>query len=89
MTFNQVRRSYITAHRAGWRNDKHAGQWEATLATYAAPVIGAMPVQPIDTGFVMKVIEPLWATKPETANRLRGRIEAVLDWAAARGYRDR
>ena len=87
MTFNQCAEGYITAHRAGWRNDKHAGQWGATLATYAAPVMGSMPVQLIDTGFVTKVIEPLWTTKPETANCLRGRIEAVLDWAAARGYR--
>jgi integrase len=87
MTFNQCAEAYIAAHRAGWRNDKHAGQWEATLATYAAPVMGSLPVQSIDTGFVMKVIEPLWSTRPETASRLRGRVEAVLDWAAARGYR--
>jgi integrase len=87
ITFDQCAEAYITAHRAGWRNDKHAGQWGATLATYAAPVMGSMPVQLIDTGFVTKVIEPLWTKKPETANRLRGRIEAVLDWAAARGYR--
>ncbi len=87
MTFNQCADAYIKAHRAGWRNDKHAGQWEATLKTYAAPVIGSLPVQSIDTGFVMKVIEPLWTTKPETASRLRGRVEAVLDWAAARNYR--
>ena len=71
-----MRRAYIAAHRAGWRNAKHAAQWEATLATYAEPVIGALPVQAIDTGLVLKVIEPIWTTKPETASRLRGRIEA-------------
>ena len=87
VTFKECAEAYIKAHRAGWRNDKHAAQWEATLATYAAPVIGALPVQSIDTSFVMKVIEPLWATRPETASRLRGRVEAVLAWAAARGYR--
>jgi integrase len=87
VTFDQCAEVYIKAHRAGWRNAKHAGQWEATLKTYAAPVIGSLPVQSIDTGFVMKLLEPLWTTKPETASRLRGRIEAVLDWAAARDYR--
>ena len=87
MTFNQCAEAYIKAHRPAWRNDKHAGQWEATLKTYAAPAMGSLPVQSIDTGFVMKVIEPLWTTRPETASRLRGRIEAVLDWATARGFR--
>ena len=82
-----MRRSYIKAHRAGWRNDKHAAQWEATLATYAEPVIGALPVQAIDTALVLKILEPIWTTKPETAGRLRGRIESILDWAKVRGYR--
>jgi hypothetical protein len=87
VTFQQCADAYIAAHRAGWRNAKHAAQWEATLATYAAPVIGALPVQAIDTTLVMKVIEPLWANKSETASRVRGRIEMVLDWAKVRGYR--
>jgi integrase len=87
MTFDQCAEAYIKAHRAGWRNAKHAGQWEATLKTYAAPAMGSLPVQSIDTGLVMKAIEPLWTTRPETASRLRGRIEAVLDWAAVRSYR--
>ena len=87
ITFSECAEAYIKAHRAGWRNDKHAAQWEATLATYAEPVIGPLPVQSIDTGLVMNVIEPLWTTRSETASRLRGRIEAVLDWAAARSYR--
>jgi integrase len=87
VTFNQCAESYIKAHRAGWRNEKHAAQWTSTLATYAGPVIGALPVQAIDTALVLKVLEPIWTTKPETASRLRGRIEAVLDWAKVRGYR--
>ncbi len=76
-----------TAHRAGWRNAKHAAQWEATLATYAEPVIGELSVQAIDTALVLKVLEPIWTTKPETAGRVRGRIESILDWAKVRGYR--
>jgi len=87
MTFKQCADAYIKDHRAGWRNGKHAAQWQATLATYAEPVIGALPVQAIDTGLVLKVIRPLWTTKPETASRVRGRIEAVLDWASAHDYR--
>ncbi|HXB76351.1 MAG TPA: integrase arm-type DNA-binding domain-containing protein [Bradyrhizobium sp.] len=87
MTFKQCADSYIASHRAGWRNAKHAAQWGATLATYAYPVIGALPVQAIDTGLVCKVLEPIWTAKPETAGRVRGRIEAVLDWAKARDYR--
>ncbi|HXQ51577.1 MAG TPA: integrase arm-type DNA-binding domain-containing protein [Stellaceae bacterium] len=88
VTFKDAAERYIAAHRAGWRNVKHAGQWEATLATYAEPVIGALAVQDVDTGLVLKVLEPIWTRKPETASRLRGRVEAVLDWARVRGYRD-
>ena len=87
VTFKDAAQSYIDGHRAGWRNAKHAAQWETTLATYAEPIIGALGVQAIDTGLVLKVLEPIWATKSETASRLRGRIEAVLDWAKVRGYR--
>jgi integrase len=88
MTFKQCAEAYINAHRAGWRNAKHAAQWETTLATYAGPVINALPVQTIDTALVLKVLEPIWATKPETASRLRGRVESILDWAKVRGYRE-
>jgi integrase len=88
VTFEQSAASYIKAHRAGWRNEKHAAQWEATLATYAAPVIGALPVQLVDTALVLKVLEPIWAEKPETASRLRQRIESILDYAKVRGYRE-
>ena len=87
LTFKECTEQYIAAHRAGWRNAKHAAQWSTTVKTYAEPVIGALPVQGINTALVMKIIEPLWSKKPETAARLRGRIEAVLDWATARSYR--
>ena len=87
MTFKQCAEAYIAAHRAGWRNTKHAKQWPSTLETYVYPTFGSLPVQAIDVGLVLKVISPIWTTKPETASRVRGRIESVLDWATARGYR--
>jgi hypothetical protein len=86
VTFNECADAYINSHRAGWRNAKHAAQWEATLATYAEPVMGKLSVQAIDTAIVLKVLEPIWTEKPETAGRVRGRIESVLDWAKVRGY---
>jgi hypothetical protein len=82
-----VRRGYIDAHRKSWKNDKHAAQWPASLSAYAYPVFGDLPVQSIDVALVTKALEPIWRDKTETASRLRGRIEAVLDWARARGYR--
>jgi integrase len=88
MSFDECATAYIAAHRAGWRNIKHASQWTNTIATYCSPVFGELPVQLVDVGLVMKAIEPLWATKPETAGRVRGRIERILDWAKVRGYRD-
>jgi integrase len=87
MSFDECATAYIAAHRAGWRNIKHASQWMNTIATYCSPVFGELPVQLVDVGLVMKAIEPLWATKPETAGRVRGRIERILDWAKVRGYR--
>jgi integrase len=87
ISFTHCSEAYIKAHRAGWRNLKHAMQWESTLATYAKPIIGALPVQAIDTGLVLKVLEPIWTEKPETASRVRQRIERVLDWARVGGYR--
>jgi len=87
MTFKQAADAYIKANKAGWKNAKHAAQWEATLAAYADPIFGALPVAAVDTGLVMKALEAIWTEKPETASRLRGRVESVLDWAAARGYR--
>lgn len=87
MTFKQAAAAYIKANKAGWKNAKHAAQWEATLAAYADPIFGALPVAAVDTGLVMKALEAIWTEKPETASRLRGRVESVLDWATARGYR--
>ena len=87
VTFEDAAESYIKSHRAGWRNAKHGDQWKNTLKTYAYPVIGSVPVRDVETGMVLKVLEPIWTTKTETANRVRGRIEAVLDWAKARGHR--
>ncbi|MGJ5044147.1 tyrosine-type recombinase/integrase [Bradyrhizobium sp. HKCCYLRH1062] len=87
LTFKECTKQYLAAHSAGWRNAKHAAQWSSTLKTYAEPVIGSLSVHSIDTALVMKIIEPLWSKKPETASRLRGRIEAVLDWATVRGFR--
>src|SRR5271163_978369 len=87
MTFQACADAYIAAHKAGWRSPKSLTAWERTLGAYVHPVFGALPVQAIDTALVTKAIEPIWAEKPETAGRVRGRIEAILDWAAARGYR--
>ena len=87
LTFGDCAEHYVASHRASWKNATHRQQWESTLSTYVDPVIGGLPVQTIDTAFVMQVVEPLWAAKPETASRVRGRIEVILDWAATRGYR--
>jgi integrase len=87
VTFDQCRDAFIEAHKAGWRNAKHKGQWTNSLATYVTPVLGSMPIQSVDVALVMKVLEPIWSTKPETASRVRGRIERVLDWAKVRSLR--
>jgi integrase len=87
-TFKECAERLVAAHEAAWRNEKHRAQWRSTLSTYAYPVLGDLAVADVDTGLVLKVLEPIWATKPETAGRIRGRIEAVLDWAKARGLRD-
>ncbi|MCW0235298.1 MAG: integrase arm-type DNA-binding domain-containing protein [Ferrovibrio sp.] len=87
MTFEEAAGRYVKAHAAGWRSAKHAKQWDATLRLYAFPKFGRVQVRAIDTAMVINALEPIWATKTVTAARLRGRIEAVLDWAAARGLR--
>lgn len=87
MTFRECAEAYIAAHQAGWRNEKHRQQWTNTLATYAYPVFGDLPVSAVDLPLVLKVLEPIWQGKTETASRLRGRIEVVLDWATVRSYR--
>lgn len=99
MTFKQCAQAYIADHRAGWKNHKTGDQWAASLETYAYPVLGALPVGAIDTGLVMKVLKgeirdagkdpaTLWTARPETASRVRGRIEVILDWAETNGYRE-
>lgn len=87
ITFSECAAAYIKAHRSSWKNAKHADQWTNTISTYCGPVMGAVPVQAVDTALVMNVLEPIWREKPETASRLRGRIESTLDWATVSGYR--
>ena len=86
-TFRDCAEKFIASHEKGWRNPKHRAQWRNTLSTYAFPVFGDVPVDAVDIAMVTEVMEPIWATKTETATRLRGRIEAILDWAKAREYR--
>jgi integrase len=87
MTFKDCAERYIGSHSAGWRSATHAAQWPSTLDRYVYPVFGSLPVQAVDVGLVLKALEPIWTEKPETASRVRGRIESILDWATARGYR--
>jgi integrase len=87
VTFAECAGQYIASHQAGWRNPKHRQQWDSTLKTYAYPTLSGLSVTAVDTGLVVKVLQPIWTTKPETASRLRGRIESILDWATARGFR--
>jgi integrase len=87
VTFKECAERYISAHESSWRNPKHRAQWRATLTTYAFPIIGDLPVSSVDVALVLRILEPLWSEKRETAGRLRGRIECVLDWASARKYR--
>ncbi|UXS41998.1 integrase arm-type DNA-binding domain-containing protein [Agrobacterium tumefaciens] len=87
VSFSEAAERYIKAHTAGWKNPKHADQWRNTLTTYAYPIIGPLSVAKVDTAHIMQIIEPIWTDKTETASRVRGRIESVLDWATARRYR--
>ncbi len=87
ITFDQAAEQFIAANEPGWRNDTHRSQWRTSLAAFASPVIGKMPVADIGVTEVMRVLEPLWREKTETGSRVRGRIERVLDWAKVRGYR--
>ena len=88
VTFRECSAGYIKAHGPAWRNAKHAAQWRSTLDRYAEPIIGKLPVAAVDTNLVLQVLEPIWVGKTATANRLRGRIEKILDWAKVRGFRD-
>lgn len=87
VTFKAAAEAYVADQGAGWKNLKHRAQWEATLVTYAHPTLGELSVSDIDLPHVLDVLRPIWTEKPETASRLRGRIEAVLDWATASGHR--
>ncbi len=88
ITFKAVAETYIGANEGSWRNDKHRQQWKNTLATYVYPVIGELPVAEVATSHVLQILEPIWKAKAETASRVRGRMETILDAAKARGYRD-
>lgn len=87
-TFSECVAGLLAAREGEWRNAKHRWQWENTLQTLAGPVMGHLRVADIKLAHVLDVLQPIWSNKTETASRLRGRIEAVLDWATARGYRD-
>ncbi|MGN6260935.1 MAG: tyrosine-type recombinase/integrase [Ralstonia sp.] len=86
--FKTAAANYITKHRAGWKNPKHAQQWENTIATYAKPILGDQDVRDIDTAMIVRVLQPIWMSKRETAFRLRGRLECILDAEKALGHRD-
>jgi integrase len=86
-TFRECAEQYLATHEATWKNEKHREQWRSTLATYVLPTVGDLPLPAIDTVLVLKCLEPIWSSKPETASRVRGRIETVLNWATARGLR--
>jgi len=88
VTFKAVAEAYIETNEGSWRNDKHRLQWKNTLSTYVYPVIGDLPVAKVGTAHVLQILEPIWKAKTETASRLRGRMETILDAAKARGYRD-
>jgi hypothetical protein len=87
ISFDQCADAYVKTYSSAWKNKKHIAQWQATLKTYVSPAFGALPVAAVDTTLVMQVLEPIWIAKAETAARIRGRIEAVLNWAKVRGYR--
>jgi integrase len=86
-TFNAAVDAYLAMKLAEFRNGKHRDQWRSTLATYAGPVIGTKSVDQIDTADILRILQPIWASKTETASRLRGRIEAVMAWAIVAGHR--
>jgi integrase len=87
VTFDECAEQYIRAHQESWGNERHRTQWRVTLGTYASPILGRMSVADIQLAHVMRVIGPIWKTKTETASRVRGRIESVLDWATVSGFR--
>jgi integrase len=86
-TFDVCAAEYIELQRPMWANEKHAQQWTNTIATYASPLIGKLPIAHIETDDVLSVLKPIWTSKPDTASRLRGRIESILGWATVHGWR--
>ncbi|MCA8927615.1 MAG: integrase arm-type DNA-binding domain-containing protein [Alphaproteobacteria bacterium] len=88
LTFQQAVEKYLASKLDEFRNEKHQKQWRSTLDTYARPALGELPVRSITMSDILRVLEPIWSTKTETASRLRGRIEAVLSWATVAGYRE-
>ena len=87
VVFADAATHYIATHEHGWRNAKHAQQWRNTIETYANPVIGKVALRDIDVAMVRRILEPIWTTKNETASRVRGRIESIIDWGITMGYR--
>jgi integrase len=85
-TFRAVAAEYMRSHGSGWKNPKHAQQWKNTLQTYAYPRIGDRPVREVTTDDVLEILKPIWMAKPETASRLRSRIELIVSYAKARGW---
>lgn len=88
MAFQASALAFIAANEGSWRNAKHRQQWANSLDTYAYPIIGKMNLRDIELPHILKILEPIWETKTETATRLRGRVEQVLDWGTVRGYRE-
>jgi integrase len=87
LTFDEAATQYLAAHEAGW-SPKHLEQWRASLQAHVSPVLGNLPIRAINTDLVFRTLEPIWKTRTQTAARVRGRIECILDWAKIRGYRD-
>lgn len=87
-TFREMAANHIRDREAGWSNAKHSAQWTSTLQSYAFPVIGDLPVDQVDTQHILDILRPIWTTKAETAKRVRGRIEAILDAAKVLGHRE-
>jgi integrase len=88
VTFKEAATKYIDMRGKGLQNAKHAAQWRTTIAVYAEPMLGKLPVRDINVGHVHRVLESIWTTKPETASRIRGRIEKILGWCKVNGYRE-
>jgi len=87
ITFKTCTEQFLDAHEVSWKNNRHRSKWGRSLELYAYPTLGDLPVGQIDANLVFNAIDPIWRTKNETASRVRGRIETVLDWAKVRGYR--